>query len=128
MVILTFYGLPLNIIRDVYLTARSFITRLRALVRYPNATRDMDRRYPDATEAELSAVSDRTCIICRVEMVSRVAQQAGAAQADAVQCLETLTAVTLDAVTAKDQGQVCDLQRRAWDARPEVVVQEEPFG
>ncbi|EMD37767.1 hypothetical protein CERSUDRAFT_114430 [Gelatoporia subvermispora B] len=83
MVILTFYGLPLNIIRDVYLTARSFITRLRALVRYHNATRDMDRRYPDATEAELSAMSDRTCIICREEMVSRVAQQTGAGQADA---------------------------------------------
>ncbi|OBZ66086.1 ERAD-associated E3 ubiquitin-protein ligase HRD1 [Grifola frondosa] len=55
MIILTFYGLPLNIIRDVYLTARSFITRLRALIRYHNATRDMDRRYPDATEAETPA-------------------------------------------------------------------------
>ena len=65
MIILTFYGLPLNIIRDVFVTARSFITRLRALVRYHNATRDMDRRYPDATEAELAEMSDRTCIICR---------------------------------------------------------------
>lgn len=70
MVVLTFYGLPLNIIRDVYLTARSFITRLRALVRYHNATRDMDRRYPNATEEELAAMSDRTCIICREEMIA----------------------------------------------------------
>lgn len=68
MIILTFYGLPLNIIRDVYITARSFITRLRALVRYHNATRDMDRRYPNATEEELTAMSDRTCIICREEL------------------------------------------------------------
>lgn len=67
-IILTFYGLPLNIIRDVYLTARSFITRLRALIRYHNATRDMDRRYPNATEEELAAMSDRTCIICREEL------------------------------------------------------------
>ena len=73
MIILTFYGLPLNIIRDVFVTARSFITRLRALVRYHNATRDMDRRYPDATEAELAEMSDRTCIICREEMQSRQA-------------------------------------------------------
>ncbi|KAI0666717.1 hypothetical protein C8Q78DRAFT_1059101 [Trametes maxima] len=73
MIILTFYGLPLNIIRDVFVTARSFITRLRALVRYHNATRDMDRRYPDATEAELAEMSDRTCIICREEMHSRAA-------------------------------------------------------
>ncbi|KAL6308184.1 hypothetical protein BKA93DRAFT_765822 [Sparassis latifolia] len=82
MIILTFYGLPLNIVRDVYLTARSFITRVRALVRYRNATRDMDRRYPNATEADLSETSDRTCIICREEMVVRDTQQpAGAGPA-----------------------------------------------
>ena len=83
MIILTFYGLPLNIIRDVFVTARSFITRLRALVRYHNATRDMDRRYPDATDAELAEMSDRTCIICREEMQSRnpPAQPADAGQA-----------------------------------------------
>ena len=82
MIILTFYGLPLNIIRDVFVTARSFITRLRALVRYHNATRDMDRRYPDATEAELAEMSDRTCIICREEMQSR---NAGAQPAETAQ-------------------------------------------
>ncbi|EKM54086.1 uncharacterized protein PHACADRAFT_257690 [Phanerochaete carnosa HHB-10118-sp] len=70
VVVLTFYGLPLNIIRDVYFTARSFITRLRALIRYHNATRDMDRRYPNATEEELTAMSDRTCIICREELIA----------------------------------------------------------
>ena len=79
MIILTFYGLPLNIIRDVFVTARSFITRLRALVRYHNATREMDRRYPDATEAELAEMSDRTCIICREEMQSRAASQPNSA-------------------------------------------------
>ncbi|PSR72157.1 hypothetical protein PHLCEN_2v11949 [Hermanssonia centrifuga] len=69
-IVLTFYGLPLNMIRDVWLTARSFTSRLRALVRYHNATRDMDRRYPNATEEELTAMSDRTCIICREEMIA----------------------------------------------------------
>lgn len=67
--IITFYGLPLNIVRDVYITARSFITRLRALQRYQTATRNMDQRYPDASEEEMTAMSDRTCIICREEMV-----------------------------------------------------------
>ena len=28
----------------------------------------MDRRYPNATEEELNAMSDRTCIICREEL------------------------------------------------------------
>ncbi|KAI0266690.1 hypothetical protein BC834DRAFT_823381 [Gloeopeniophorella convolvens] len=67
-VIVTFYGIPLNVIRDVYVTARSFITRLRDLIRYRTATRNMDERYPNATEDEMSAMSDRTCIICREEM------------------------------------------------------------
>lgn len=65
------HGLPLNMIRDVYITARSFVTRFRALTRYLSATRDMDRRYPNATEAELNEMSDRTCIICRDELAPR---------------------------------------------------------
>ncbi|KAF9559849.1 hypothetical protein CPC08DRAFT_690536 [Agrocybe pediades] len=69
IIIITFYGLPLNIIRDVYITARSFITRLKALHRYQTATRNMDQRYPNATEEELSTMTDRTCIICREELV-----------------------------------------------------------
>ncbi|KAL0072810.1 E3 ubiquitin-protein ligase hrd1 [Marasmius tenuissimus] len=85
-VIITFYGLPLNIIRDVYITARSLYTRLHALHRYQIATRNMDQRYPNATEEELATMSDRTCIICREEMVAPAqagdAQQAPAPQSD----------------------------------------------
>ncbi|TFL06036.1 hypothetical protein BDV98DRAFT_542413 [Pterulicium gracile] len=66
-VIVSYYGFPLSIIRDIYVTARSFINRLRALHRYQNATRNMDQKYPSATEEEMP--SDRTCIICREEMV-----------------------------------------------------------
>jgi E3 ubiquitin-protein ligase synoviolin len=68
-VIVTFYGVPLNVVRDVYVTARSFITRLRDLMRYRTATRNMDERYPNATQEEMSAMSDHICIICREEMV-----------------------------------------------------------
>ncbi|KAF6760034.1 synoviolin 1 isoform b [Ephemerocybe angulata] len=77
VIIITFYGLPLNIVRDVYITARSFISRLRALHRYQTATRNMDQRYPNATEEELSAMSDRTCIICREEMVYHAPESQG---------------------------------------------------
>jgi E3 ubiquitin-protein ligase synoviolin len=68
-VIVTFYGVPLNVVRDVYVTARSFITRLRDLMRYRTATRNMDERYPNATQEDMSAMSDHTCIICREEMM-----------------------------------------------------------
>ncbi|KAJ7874684.1 hypothetical protein B0H14DRAFT_2501920 [Mycena olivaceomarginata] len=69
IIIMTFYGIPLNILRDVYVTGRSLITRLRSLHRYQTATRNMDQRYPNATEEEMTAMSDHTCIICREEMV-----------------------------------------------------------
>jgi E3 ubiquitin-protein ligase synoviolin len=82
MVIISAYGLPLNIVRDVYITARSFVTRLKALRRYQAATRNMDERYPNATEVEMTAMSDRTCIICREEMSLRMpSDQDGASSA-----------------------------------------------
>ncbi|KAF8588693.1 hypothetical protein K439DRAFT_1629493 [Ramaria rubella] len=76
LLVLTFYGLPLNIVRDVYMTARSFITRCRDLIRYRTATRNMDERYPNASEDELNQMNDRTCIICREEMLFRHPQPA----------------------------------------------------
>jgi E3 ubiquitin-protein ligase synoviolin len=70
-VILLHYGLPLHILRDVYMTLRSFLGRVGDLIRYRRATRDMDALYPDATPEEVERTGDRTCIICREEMVSR---------------------------------------------------------
>lgn len=63
------FGLPLHILRDVYMTFRSFLSRCSDLVRYRRATRDMDAQYPNATPAEMDALADKTCIICREEMV-----------------------------------------------------------
>ncbi|KZT43674.1 hypothetical protein SISSUDRAFT_978355 [Sistotremastrum suecicum HHB10207 ss-3] len=80
MLVLTFYGLPLNIIRDVYITGRSFYQRARDLVRYRAATKNMDERYPDVTEAEMNQTSDKTCIICREEMTLRSGARAPAAE------------------------------------------------
>lgn len=65
-IVLTWYGLPLHIIRDVYLTLRSFITRIRDFIRYRRATAHMNLRYPDATPAEVE--QGGVCIICREEM------------------------------------------------------------
>ncbi|KAG0240196.1 E3 ubiquitin-protein ligase hrd1 [Mortierella sp. GBA43] len=69
MVILVCYGLPLHIIRDVYMTMRSFLQKCKDLIQYRKATRNMNERYPDASVAELAALSDPICIICREEMV-----------------------------------------------------------
>lgn len=86
--ILTFYGLPLNILRDVYITLRSFILKVRDLRRYRQATRNMDELYPDATRDEMDAMRDRTCIICREDMEyrphpARAGDEAGAVDGEA---------------------------------------------
>ena len=68
-VILLNYGLPLHILRDVWMTLRSFYSRCHDLIRYRRATRDMDAQYPNATEEDVGRLGDRVCIICREEMV-----------------------------------------------------------
>lgn len=67
VVVINFYGLPLHIIRDLFMTLRSFIARIKDWVQYHRATANMDERYPDATTEELEA-TDKLCIICREEM------------------------------------------------------------
>ncbi|KAK4467106.1 putative ubiquitin-protein ligase synoviolin precursor [Cladorrhinum samala] len=64
-VIFAFYNLPIHIFRDWFMTTRSFLKRLHALIRYRQALKHMDQ-YPDATVEDLGR--EDTCIICREEM------------------------------------------------------------
>ncbi|KAL4902579.1 hypothetical protein BDW74DRAFT_60865 [Aspergillus multicolor] len=65
-ILFTFYGLPIHILRDVVVTIRSFGRRIMDFIRYRNATRDMNDRYPDASAEEVAR--EEVCIICREEM------------------------------------------------------------
>ncbi|KAK0569900.1 E3 ubiquitin-protein ligase hrd1 [Tilletia horrida] len=67
--ILATYGFPFNLVRDVVFTARSFFSRVRDLIRYREATKNMNERYPNASVADVQGLSDPTCIICRDEML-----------------------------------------------------------
>lgn len=67
VVLIHFYGVPLHILRDVYITLRSFVDRVKHLVRYRQATANMQTRYPTATFDELEA-TDKVCIVCREDM------------------------------------------------------------
>ena len=66
MILLFFSGIPIHMFRDLFVTTRSFLKRINDYLKYRNATRDMNARYPDATPEELER--DGTCIICREEM------------------------------------------------------------
>ncbi|KAI9654838.1 MAG: E3 ubiquitin-protein ligase hrd1 [Trizodia sp. TS-e1964] len=65
-ILLTFYGLPIHIMRDLFLTLRSFVKRIVDFYRFRRATKDMNKRYLDATAEEIAR--ENTCIICREEM------------------------------------------------------------
>jgi E3 ubiquitin-protein ligase synoviolin len=67
-ILFMFYGLPIHILRDVVVTIRSFCRRIVDFLRYRNATRDMNERYPDASVDEVTR--EEVCIICREGMTS----------------------------------------------------------
>ena len=62
-----FNGLPMHIMRDVYMTFASFSKRVTDYVAYRKATSDMNTRYPDATTEE---IREDACIVCRETMVA----------------------------------------------------------
>ncbi|KAF2166286.1 hypothetical protein M409DRAFT_66752 [Zasmidium cellare ATCC 36951] len=71
---ITFNGLPMHIMRDVYMTFASFSKRVSDYVAYRKATSDMNSRYPDATTEEIRGDA---CIVCRESMVAWEQPNAG---------------------------------------------------
>lgn len=67
--VVTFYPLPIHILRDLYVAATRLQRRVVDFMRYRRVVATMSQLFADATAEELAAV-DATCIICREEMVS----------------------------------------------------------
>ena len=78
---ITFNGLPMHIMRDVYLTFASFMKRVNDYMQYRRATSDMNTRYPDATTEEIRGDA---CIVCRENMFAWEQPQANAPAQPAV--------------------------------------------
>ena len=68
-VVMLYYGLPIHIIRDLYVTVISFTKRLKDMINYRQIMASLESRYPNVSPQELELCTDRTCIICREEMV-----------------------------------------------------------
>ena len=67
-IVLTFYGLPINLFREVYMSFMKLKERLTSFFHYRQLMASMNR-FRTATDEELNQ-SGRTCIICRDEMTS----------------------------------------------------------
>lgn len=66
-IVLTYYGMPLHIVRELYNTFASFQKRISDFVRYRRVILNMNTKFATASAEELTQV-DRTCIVCREEM------------------------------------------------------------
>ncbi|CAN0414380.1 unnamed protein product [Discosporangium mesarthrocarpum] len=66
-IIFTYYGIPLHIVRDLWVSYNNLRRRLQTYNRYRELTANMDERFPPATDQELEEC-ERTCIICRDAM------------------------------------------------------------
>ncbi|EQC40801.1 hypothetical protein SDRG_01870 [Saprolegnia diclina VS20] len=67
MIIFTYYGMPLHLLRDLWMSIRNLQRRIITYFRYRRITANMNERFPSPTEDELND-TDRICIICREEM------------------------------------------------------------
>jgi E3 ubiquitin-protein ligase synoviolin len=64
-ILFSFNGLPIHIMRDLFMTGRAVVKRGTALWKYRRAVEDMNK-YADATAEDLAR--EDTCIICREDM------------------------------------------------------------
>lgn len=67
LIIFAYYGLPVHLVRDLYMTYRNFRKRVEEFIRYRRVTANLDDRFPDSNTEDLST-SDDVCIICRENM------------------------------------------------------------
>ena len=76
LLICTYYGLPLHLIRELCITFYNLRERVVKFIAYRRITNNMNERFPDATREELEA-GDTTCIICREDMTEAKKLQCG---------------------------------------------------
>lgn len=67
MIIFTYYGLPLHIVRDLWVSLRKLQSRLQAYIRYRRIMHNINERFAEPTEQEVTDCGG-VCIICREEM------------------------------------------------------------
>jgi hypothetical protein len=75
---MTYYGVPINLLREVYVSFLALKDRLWAFLKYRQLMASMNR-FADVTDEQLDEAG-RTCIICRDEMHKEDCKQLPACQ------------------------------------------------
>ncbi|KAL3662225.1 hypothetical protein V7S43_012556 [Phytophthora oleae] len=87
MLIFTYYGMPLHIVRDLWISIKNLQRRIVSYFRYRKITAHLNERFPNPTEEELQE-TDRTCIICREEMTPDACKKLPCSHIFHVDCLK----------------------------------------
>jgi E3 ubiquitin-protein ligase synoviolin len=66
IVIMAKYGLPIHLLRDIYLAIHSVIKRFNDLLHYRRLVTNLDQRFLEATANDLAG--NEICVVCRNEM------------------------------------------------------------
>lgn len=67
-IVFTYYGMPINIFREVYVSFQQLRRRLMAFNNYRRLTHNMDKRFESIQDEEELDRLGHTCIICRDQM------------------------------------------------------------
>lgn len=67
-IVFTYYGMPINIFREVYVSFQNLRKRLIAFNTYRRLTHNMENRFESIKDEEELDRLGRTCIICREQM------------------------------------------------------------
>lgn len=87
MLIFTYYGMPLHIVRDLWMSIKNLQRRIASYFRYRKITANLNERFPNPTEEELQG-TDRTCIICREEMTAEACKKLPCSHIFHIDCLK----------------------------------------
>ncbi|KAF1316586.1 E3 ubiquitin-protein ligase hrd1, partial [Globisporangium splendens] len=87
MLIFSYYGMPLHIVRDLWVSIKNLQRRIASYFRYRKITANLNERFPNPTEEELQE-TDRTCIICREEMDSEACKKLPCSHIFHIDCLK----------------------------------------
>lgn len=64
--VMSYYGLPIHIIREVWMAFHQFQKKVSSLIKYLKLTSNLESRFANASHEEIAAAGD--CLICREAM------------------------------------------------------------
>ncbi|TDH71763.1 hypothetical protein CCR75_001793 [Bremia lactucae] len=85
--IFTLFGMPLHIVRDLWLSIKNLQRRIASYYRYRKITSNLNDRFANPTAEELEE-TDKTCIICREEMTPSTCKKLPCSHIFHINCLK----------------------------------------